>query len=302
MDRKNQLEVTVLELQDRMKTGLAKFEELLKTKEDLKNSVEFEKDVLVMKKVTMPFGEYATNCNECQITCHHPCGLKDGKLSCDVMDHSEPSETRSCFVCPGQCLWSKHTNDSYRWAYTMEKCTSKSIKEEWEAKKGRELMTYEVKEEVKAELWAKKEEIVDLIEYVLFFMQQLDKIAKHLEPNSEANFVAISDVMAKCFSAIVPFELKEKKIGYRLRVKILKKLRLRIFEINKDGRFTGSGILLYSEDERDLSSSDSSLYGDFPDSESEDPGEGGEEGEQVEEEWADYEEDDGEGADSSESE
>ena len=42
MDRKNQLEVTVLKLQDRMETGLAKFEELRKMKDKLCNLVEFE--------------------------------------------------------------------------------------------------------------------------------------------------------------------------------------------------------------------------------------------------------------------
>ena len=301
MDRKNQLEVTVLKLQERMETGLAKFEELRKMKDKLCNLVEFEMDVLVMNKVFMPFGEYATNCNDCQITCHHPCGLKDGKLSCDVMDHSKPSETRICFVCPGKCLWSKHTNDSHRWAYTMEKSTSKDIKEEYEAKMGRELAIYEVEEKGKAELEAKKEEIVDLIEYVSFFMSRLDKIAKNLEPNSEANFVAISDVMAKCITAIVPFELNERSFGYQDRVRRLKNLCFKIGEINKGMRFTIPRFLLYSEDDSNLSSSNSSLYGDSSDSVNEDPGE---EGDEEEEQTDDNksEEVDVDGADSSGSE
>ena len=163
---------------------------------------------------------------------------------------------------------------------------------------GRKLAIYEVEEKGKAELEAKKEEIVDLIEYVSFFMRRLDKIAKNLEPNSEANFVAISDVMAKCITAIVPFELNERSFGYQDRVRRLKNLCFKIGEINKGMRFTIPRFLLYSEDDSNLSSSNSSLYGDSSDSVNEDPGEEDEE-EQTDNE---REEIDVDGADTSGSE
>ena len=88
-------EATVLGLQGCMKADLAKLEEL--QTEDKLYYGSFEIDTVVVNKVDMrkQIGEFATNCNQCRITCRHPCSLEDQKLDYDVMDHLLPAETRT---------------------------------------------------------------------------------------------------------------------------------------------------------------------------------------------------------------
>lgn len=92
-----------------MKVFMDKFQEFWRTKKNIDKHLrtdtetEFEVDVSVLYQLSLPFGVRVTNCETCQISCHIDCGLKGGKVDCDVMDHSMPEESRTCRVCPGNC-------------------------------------------------------------------------------------------------------------------------------------------------------------------------------------------------------
>ena len=66
-----------------------------------------------LHKTPLNAGEYVTNCHECQFTCHYPCGIAndDEKINCSAMSAGK------CKECPKKCLWTKHTNDNYRYEH-----------------------------------------------------------------------------------------------------------------------------------------------------------------------------------------
>ncbi|XP_041658390.1 uncharacterized protein LOC121519652 [Cheilinus undulatus] len=146
LKERKQLEVAVEGLQPQVKIGLAKLEEIKKTKEKIKeqetvittnaNHV-IEVDVIkpVEKKLTNK-GEYITNCQKCSMTCHYPCAIKDDdkKHDCAAM-----SSNGMCNVCPGRCIWNVHFNQTYRWEYVKvkEKKTLQELKEKYDKAKKR---------------------------------------------------------------------------------------------------------------------------------------------------------------------
>ena len=118
------LEAVVYGLQDRAKLEVGLLKEIRKVRELSEfhvGNVELEVERNSLRRVSLAFGEYVTNCTECKMTCHLVCGIKGDKVDCDVMDHSMPQESRTCRVCPGGYLWSVHRSESARW----ENCPKK---------------------------------------------------------------------------------------------------------------------------------------------------------------------------------
>ena len=98
------LEAVVYGLQDRAKLEVGLLKEIRKVRELSEfhvGNVELEVERNSLRRVSLAFGEYVTNCTECKMTCHLVCGIKGDKVDCDVMDHSMPQESRTCRVCPG---------------------------------------------------------------------------------------------------------------------------------------------------------------------------------------------------------
>ncbi|XP_046463234.1 uncharacterized protein LOC124209332 [Daphnia pulex] len=227
LDERKRLESTVDGLQPLIKIGLAKMEEMRKTKQmitncqaqiDANENVEFEVEVNMPKKVENLSG-YLTNCNKCYVTCHNPCGIPndDGKMDCWAMDFSTPRETRSCRICPEKCIWNMHANQPYRWEYVTEKqaTSSDAIKQKYEAELKKKLTAEELVKELEKHVEDNNKIVLQRVDTVSRCIQQLDAIALRPNPFSTPQYIDL----------IIDAEQQEKRLGFKERIESLKKLR-----------------------------------------------------------------------------
>ena len=194
-DEQNRLDVTVGGLLGRMKTEAARLEELRETNRmmyyaiNYNDDIELQLNVTVRKSYYLPFGIYSNNCDECQMTCHLPCGLKDNteNYECDSMDHSLPEETRTCRVCPGKCSWKVHSRQEFAWycKQEAETTTSGAIKQKYESKLNKNLTSEELMGALNGDFAEKKKDLVVLIETVLRHIRQLNQIVRKLYSNPQ---------------------------------------------------------------------------------------------------------------------
>jgi hypothetical protein len=227
LDERKRLESTVDGLQPLIKIGLAKMEEMRKTKQmitncqaqiDANENVEFEVEVNMPKKVENLYG-YLTNCNKCYVTCHNPCMIPndDGKADCASMDHTMARETRRCVVCPEKCIWNMHANQPYRWEYVTEKqaTSSDAIKQKYEAELKRKLTAEELVKVLEKDVENNNKIVLQRVNTVSRCIQQLDAIALRPNPFSTPQYIDL----------IIDAEQQEKRLGFKDRIESLKKLR-----------------------------------------------------------------------------
>uniref|UniRef100_A0A0P5JII0 Uncharacterized protein n=1 Tax=Daphnia magna TaxID=35525 RepID=A0A0P5JII0_9CRUS len=227
LDERKRLESTVDGLQPLIKIGLAKMEEMRKTKQMISNcqaqidaneNVEFEVEVNMPKKVENLRG-YLTNCNKCYVTCHNPCGIPndDGKMNCWAMDFTTPRDTRSCRICPEKCIWNMHANQPYRWEYVTEKqaTSSDAIKQKYEAELKKKLTAEELVKVLEKDVDLNNKIVLQRVDTVSRCIQQLDEIALRPNPFSTPQYIDL----------IIDAEQQEKRVGFKERIESLKKLR-----------------------------------------------------------------------------
>jgi hypothetical protein len=235
LDERKRLESTVDGLQPLIKIGLAKMEEMRKTKQmiancqtqiDANENVEFEVEVNMPKKVENHEG-YLTNCNKCYVTCHRMCWYKndEDKVNCGVMDLRMPEDTRSCTVCPEKCIWYMHANQPYRWEYVSEKkaTSSDAIKQKYEAELKKKLTAEELVKELEKDVENINEIVLQRVDTVSRCIQQLDAIALRPNPFSTPQYIDL----------IINAEQKEERTGFKERIESLKRLRQMAVIANK---------------------------------------------------------------------
>ncbi len=113
------MSVRIGQLRD-LKSICSNIRSLPRPANNFNKNIEFKLDTVGEYKLSLPFGKYVTNCQTCKVTCHSICGVKGGKVGCDVMDHSVPEDSRCCHVCPGKCSWKVHTNQPFYWIYSRQ--------------------------------------------------------------------------------------------------------------------------------------------------------------------------------------
>lgn len=238
LDEAKRLEAVVRGLHKRLKTDMGIFGEIREIfVRHWSRNDEFEMERTHSQRVALPYGEYVTNCSKCLITCHLVCGIKgDEKFDCDVMDHSMPEETRKCRVCPEQCLWSMHRNESARWDYAPKKIrtTLEAIKQKYDAARSETLSWLEFREVQEAEILSEEEGIMKLMETILSFIERLCRVTKHLEGNSKSPCVDVSNDISYLISQLIRFEKKDERKGFNDRIDALIKLD-RIADSNERG-------------------------------------------------------------------
>eukprot|EP01084_Bolivina_argentea_P064939 118375_1 len=89
---------------------LRKFIVEIKTYDDIINAnKDFSYNVSLNKVRQIPYNGNASNCLQCNFTCHKPCPRTDAdKARCDAMD-----DKGYCRMCPDHCHWSIHKNVPY---------------------------------------------------------------------------------------------------------------------------------------------------------------------------------------------
>jgi len=134
LDERKHLEAIIQGLLPQIKTIMSTMDELQQEEKileqlQLESSDLENKELTYMvkafhqRKIDLKPGEYATNCINCNCTCHYPCIYPDdkSKWKCAAMNSRAAGEKAVCQVCPGRCEWQKHHNNQFRMeAYEKE--------------------------------------------------------------------------------------------------------------------------------------------------------------------------------------
>ncbi|XP_073347144.1 uncharacterized protein [Pagrus major] len=232
LQERKQLETAVEGLQPQVKAGLAKLEEIKKTKEKIKehetvmtSNENFEIEVDVVKPVKKQLskkGEYITNCQKCSITCHYPCMIADDneKRGCASMDG-----TGMCTVCPGKCIWSVHFNQTYRWEYVQvkEKQTLRELKDKYKKAAKEKLTIQDLIERQEEEIVLLQNMMVSLMDQSAHCITRLQEIALRPNPLTTPEYIDM----------LIEGEKSEAKEGYRARIRSLEAMKERATIISK---------------------------------------------------------------------
>uniref|UniRef100_A0A8C5BG60 Fibronectin type-III domain-containing protein n=1 Tax=Gadus morhua TaxID=8049 RepID=A0A8C5BG60_GADMO len=223
LSERKQLEVSVEGIQPQVRAGLAKLEEIRSTQKqiekhnaDIASNENFQFEVEITKPVQLELtkgGEFLTNCQQCCITCHYPCAIADDarKINCIAMKDGK------CRVCPGNCVWTVHFNQRYRWDYVKEKqmTTVKELKDKYEN-------ATKLKISVEQLIKLQEEEVLNLQDEIMFLMDtssrciaRLKEIALRPNPLSTPEYIDL----------LIEGEKSEAKEGYLTRIQSLDKMK-----------------------------------------------------------------------------
>ncbi|CAI5676786.1 unnamed protein product [Oreochromis niloticus] len=221
---RKQLEISVENLQVQVKLGLAKLEEIKETREKIKEyeaeigrNENFEFEVTVKKPVQEDIsgtGNYITNCQQCHVTCHYPCGIPDdaGKRGCAAM-----GPNGNCRECPGKCVWNVHFNQKYKWEYkdVKEKRTIKELEEKYLKATGEKVNVQALVDKLNAEYDCLQADVVKLMEKSTKCLNRLKEIALKPNPLSTPEYIDM----------LIEGEKSEGKPGWKQRVQSLMSMK-----------------------------------------------------------------------------
>ncbi|XP_051899674.1 uncharacterized protein LOC127585958 [Pristis pectinata] len=232
LKERQQLEAAVEGLQKKIKVKLTKMEELRKTQQvinqhqtelDANKDFEYEVEITVAEQEDISgTGNYITNCQKCQFTCHYPCKIPndDEKRGCAAMDRDG-----NCEVCPQNCVWSVHFNQKYRFEYKTkkEKRTYNELKEKYEKANGKKMTTQKVMEALEIELAEVRNAVLELIQQLSQSIRRLEEIALRPNPLSTPAYIDL----------LIQSEKDEAKPGFMERIQALQEVKERAELIQK---------------------------------------------------------------------
>uniref|UniRef100_A0A3B4HCC1 AIG1-type G domain-containing protein n=1 Tax=Pundamilia nyererei TaxID=303518 RepID=A0A3B4HCC1_9CICH len=216
---RKQLEISVENMQEQVKLGLAKLEEIKKKSEKLKEyefeiikNENFEIEVTVMKPFEKEISHAGNilNCQQCHFTCHHPCTIPNDayKTSCIAV-----GSDGYCTQCPGKCYWNVHFYQKYIWEYkeVKEKKTVKKLKEKYDRARGQKMTVQGLVEKLKAEYESLQSEVVKLMERSSKCLNRLKETSLKTNPLSTPEYIDM----------LIEEEKSEAKPGWKRRVQSL---------------------------------------------------------------------------------
>ncbi|KAL4009751.1 hypothetical protein ACER0C_003603 [Sarotherodon galilaeus] len=221
---RKQLEISVENIQQQVKLGLAKLEEIKETSEKLKDNEaemkrneKFEIEVNVPKciqKDILGKKEYVTNCSICSVTCHYPCHLSNDadKRHCVAME-----EDGNCTQCEGKCPWDVHHNMPFRWEIQQvkEKKTLKGMKQKYEKATGKKITFEGLVDDQKDQYKKCQAEVVRLMESAANCQNRLREIALKPNPLSTPDYIDM----------LIKEEKSDAKPGWKKRVESLMEMK-----------------------------------------------------------------------------
>ncbi|XP_054876571.1 uncharacterized protein LOC129351647, partial [Poeciliopsis prolifica] len=220
---RQQLEVSVENLQHQVKLGLAKLEEIREIREKIKEheaeisrNEKFKFEVTVKKPIQFDIsgsGNYITNCQQCHFTCHYPCPIPNDadKRKSWAMDRNG-----YCTQCPGKCYWNVHFNQKYRWDYkdVIEKRTVADLKANYEKATGQKMTVEGLMRKLQAEYDMQKE-VNKLIDKSAKCLNRLKEIALKPNPLTTSEYIDL----------LIEGEKQEAKPGWKQRIQSLMEMK-----------------------------------------------------------------------------
>ncbi|XP_034004200.1 uncharacterized protein LOC117496601 [Trematomus bernacchii] len=224
LGERNQLQISVENVQKQVKVGLAKLEEIKETTEKLKlheaeisRNEKFEIEVVVIKPFQEDIsgtGDFITNCKVCNVTCHGSCpNANDAdKIKCSAM-----GPDGNCTQCKGKCHWSKHFSQKYRWEYkkVKEMLTLDDLKQKYLEASEAKVTVQEVIDELKVEYQRHQAEVMEIMKSSAKCLNRLGEIALKPNPLSTPEYIDL----------LIEGEKAEGKSGRKQRVEYLMEMR-----------------------------------------------------------------------------
>ena len=236
LDERKHLEAMVDGLQQQNKFGLAKMEEMRKTKQIIENcrnrikgNENVKIEVTVPERENIPPGLYVTICNKCHVTCHYPCTIPndDNKANCRAMNpFTWNKDSRTCRICPEKCHWKVHSNQTYKWKYVKQKklTSAIAIKEKYEKELKRKLTAEELIEVLQKEIDANDKDVLERVNTITHSIKRLEEIALRPNPFSTPQYIDL----------IIVAEQQEKQPGFNERIESWRKLRQMALIMNNE--------------------------------------------------------------------
>ncbi|CAL8366279.1 unnamed protein product [Boreogadus saida] len=214
LNEQKQLEAAVEGIQPKVRAWLAKLDEIRSTQQqiekhnaDITSNENFEFEVEVVRPLQIELtkkGEYNNHCQQCCITCHYPCHEEDDSQKCSVMKDGK------CTVCPGNCDWTVHFLQKYRWDYVKEKrmTTIQQVKDKYEKATEAKITAQQLIEHLEEEVANLQDEIMFLMDTLSRCIARLKEIALRPDPLSTPEYIEL----------LIEGEKKEGKDSSRLDV------------------------------------------------------------------------------------
>lgn len=226
LDEKRRLKATLGVLKERMETDVYAFQELRKTKRNLKYywgyCNEFQVKETVAQKRILPLGQYVTNCLQCQITCRK------------VLDPSLPEEVRNCLACPGKCSWNDHEVISFKWDYVQEEKTTNfvAIRMKFDAISNRRCTKQEVVQMMNNDIGARKKSLLELLHTALRCLNRLTEIDNKLNGNSRLHCQKFCHKIVTVLHYLRSVERRDSWTDSAVRIQALKSLQRAVYARN----------------------------------------------------------------------
>lgn len=248
LEERKHINVTIEGLTTKIQRQLTKMEELRKTKQMIENhsdqikaNKDFKYTVTVSKgdKFDITDNTCTTNCSKCSMSCHFPCqlGLTEMKQGCAAM-----GKDGLCKVCPKNCKWDEHLNQSYHWVFkdVSETKTYEEIRKKYESALHQKLTTEGVLQALQLELKQIQYDLKQDIKTITDCLQRLDRIALRPDAFTTTEYIEL----------MIQAETKEKKPGYQERIKSLKSLldKTQIVSDIRTGKYMGKYVSQEAEE------------------------------------------------------
>uniref|UniRef100_A0A8C4TPL9 AIG1-type G domain-containing protein n=1 Tax=Erpetoichthys calabaricus TaxID=27687 RepID=A0A8C4TPL9_ERPCA len=231
LEERRRLQAAVEGLRPQIKAALSKCEEIGQIRDilnkhitDIESNKNFKYEVdetVTIRKSIAGTGEFITNCQKCNFTCHYPCHFSNDKdkVMCVIMKDG------NCTVCPGKCVWSVHSNQQHKFKYKTKrvKKTYYELKQKYEKAKGEKMTTEQVFMRLQHEYSDVKEEVHKLIKESHESIKRLEEIALRPNPLSTPEYIEL----------LIQAEEQEAKPGWMERVKSLQEVKEQAVIIEK---------------------------------------------------------------------
>jgi hypothetical protein len=223
LDERQHLEAFVQGIQEEIRIGLGKLEELRQEIEVIKEhyndilknkSFKYTIKVTKQRQISLPKGTFVTNCLRCNRTCHYPCTIqKDNeKYRCDAMDTK--NQNSKCSVCSDKCSWTSHANNCYRYElYEEEEIrTIEEMMERYQKAKTDGIAAQDIYETLKNDFKKTQMKVYGMIARAQEAIKRLDQIALKPNPLNIVNYIEL----------MIESEQQEAKPGFTQRINHLR--------------------------------------------------------------------------------
>ncbi|XP_030218520.1 uncharacterized protein LOC115548201 isoform X2 [Gadus morhua] len=212
-----QLEISIENIQMKVKWALTKLEEIkkesqiLKThKSEIKENGQFDYELYVDRPLRVHSEKYSLNCQNCNVTCHKDCNA-NLKYCCVVISWGY------CQKCKGNCSVTEHILERSYWSYEKVNVQRnyEELKKRYEKASKKAMSIEDIIEQMELEYRQLEDEVVRLMERSAQCLNTLKEIALKPDPLSTADYIDL----------LIEGEKSEAKPGYLERINKLQDLK-----------------------------------------------------------------------------